>query len=193
MSTGDGGAALARAQLAALFAPGSGDGTGAADAAALQERAAAQGRDHGWAVLPLGLQAAADVRELARLHAAITLQSLRHGRPMAPTLLLSGGPVLRGTAPAGPADLLLAFALALDEHRAVHATAVGPDPAAGAAAAAFMQPDTLARARAAGRDPGRDLLAGAAAALFDGLGELRTGGEAGGGALVHRAILITMD
>jgi hydroxypyruvate reductase len=161
-----------RAFLGELFT-----GAPPADAVAALNLAAARARARAYVVLPLGLQPAADARELASLHAAIALQSVRHGRPLAPTLILSAGPVLRKGAAAGAADFLLALALSLDEHAAMHALACGPAPApavgepADGNTAFLLGPDTVRRAHALGLQPGACLLAGAARAFFAALGD----------------------
>jgi glycerate-2-kinase len=165
------------------------------DAAGALRMAAARAAARGYVVLPLGLQPATDTRELAGLHAAIALQSVRHGRPLAPTVILSAGPVLRAGAPAGAADFLLALALSLDEHAAIHATACGPavtPDSAGAALAGFLAgPDTVPRALAHRLQPGGRLLAGEAPAFFAALGDSYALEPAPGEVL--RAIFIALD
>lgn len=161
--------AAARALLAELLA-----GVPADPGLALQELAQ-RARDRALVVLPLGLQPATDARELASLHAAIALQSVRHGRPMAPTLMVSGGPVLRDGAPAGAADFLLALALSLDEHPLIHAgacEAAPPDAGPADLGRGFWAgPDTTRRSLAAGRPPGPALLKGEAPDLLAALGD----------------------
>jgi hydroxypyruvate reductase len=158
----------ARAFLAGLFADAPPD-----DPQAALALAATRARAQACVVLALGVQPAAEVRELASLHAAIALQSVRHGRPMAPTVLLSAGPVLRGGAAGGAADFVLALALSLDEHPAIHGCACGPPPEPGAAPGGgfLLAPDTVRRALALGTQPGARLQAGEAAALLDELGD----------------------
>ncbi len=179
--------------IAALATMPAADAPGPAGAAARQLEAVAQaGRTQGWAVLPIGLQAGAEATELAQLHAAIALQSLRHGQPMAPTLLLSGGAVLHQGSAAGPAQFLLALALSMDEHRAVHAAAAGWEPASGQNVVAVLRPDTLQRARDRHGHPGQALLAGGGNDLLRDLGDVRPLGPGDGGAGILRAILITL-
>lgn len=163
-----------RATLEALL------GAAPADPAAALRHAADRARDRAFVVLPLGLQAAAEIRELASLHAAIALQSVRHGQPMAPTVLLSAGPVLRDGAPGGAADFLLALALSLDENPLIHAAAC---PLGGASTSNAVQhddllptgfyigPATVRRSIAAGRQPGPQLVQGEAPALVAALGD----------------------
>jgi hydroxypyruvate reductase len=164
-----------RAFLGELFT-----GAPPADPVAALNLAASRARARSYVVLPLGLQPVTDARELASLHAAIALQSVRHGRPLAPTLILSAGPVLRNGAAAGAADFLLALALSLDENAAIHAFACGPAPApapasataepAGSDTAFMLGPDTVRRAHALGLQPGACLLAGDARSFFAALG-----------------------
>jgi hydroxypyruvate reductase len=168
--------------LAGLFA-----GAASLDAMAALSAAAARAQRRAFVVLPLGLQGATDAHELAALHAAIAQQSLRHGRPLAPTVLLSAGPVMRGGAAAGGADFLLALALALDENRAIYAVACGPDPQH----ACLMDPATIARAAALGVAPAAHLRAGTAPAFFAALGD--TFCLAPAPPHVMRAILITQE
>jgi hydroxypyruvate reductase len=178
-----------RATLAALLAGA------AADPAAALQRAADRARDRAFVVLPLGLQPATDARELASLHAAIALQSVRHGRPMAPTVILSAGPVLHAGAAAGAADFLLALALALDENPLIHAGACHagtPAPGGGAPQTGFcIGPATVRRSLAAGLQPGALLAGGKAPALFAALGD--TFAATAGTGCVLRAILIGLE
>ena len=183
-----------RAFLGELFT-----GAPPADPVAALNLAAARARARAYVVLPLGLQPATEARELASLHAAIALQSVRHGRPLAPTLILSGGPVLRDGAAAGAADFLLALALSLDENAAIHAFASGPAPVPASAAAkpadsntAFLLgPDTVRRAHALGLQPGAHLVAGEARAFFAALGDGHSAAPAPDQVL--RAVFISVD
>jgi hydroxypyruvate reductase len=171
-----------RALLAALLA-----GAAAHDAAGALAVAADRARARACVVLTLGLQPAAEARELAALHAAIVQQSLRHGRPMAPTVLLSAGPVFAQGVAAGGAEFLLALGLALDDNRAVYAGACGPAPQG----AFLLGPDTVPRAAAAGLAPAAQLHGGRATALFAALGE--TMAQAPPPAFTLRAVLVTQE
>ena len=163
-----------RATLEALL------GATPADPAAALRQAADRARNRAFVVLPLGLQPATEIRELASLHTAIALQSVRHGQPMAPTVLLSAGPVLRDGAPGGAADFLLALALALDEHPLIDAAACQLDGVSTSNAVHqdglpqpgfYIGPATVRRSIAAGRQPGQLLVQGEAPALFVALGD----------------------
>lgn len=134
-------------------------------------RVAHAARAQGLVVLELGLQPAAEARDLVDVLAAIALQGVRMGRAAVPTLILSAGPVRLRGAPAGAAQFLLALALALDEHPAIHACAMDSTPLAGEPACVRLAPGTLLQSRAAGLDPGKALLAGSAGAFFVQLGE----------------------
>ncbi|MCP6220864.1 glycerate kinase, partial [Klebsiella pneumoniae] len=80
-----------------------------------------------------------------------------------PRVILSGGELTvtrRGDGIGGPnAEYALALALALDGAPRIHAIACDTDGVDGAAevAGALVGPDTLARAAAAGADPGAAL------------------------------------
>jgi len=165
----------------------------AVTAVSVLEAAAGRGRAAGCAVLPLGVQVGGDVRQNANLHAAIAMQSLRHGRVSIPTLLLSGGSLLRAGQATGPADFILEFAAAMDEHRAVYAYALGVDPLTRAPIGVFLAPDTLARARAQNLAPAAALTAGAAQAFFSVLGNVIALPATVAGDVVVRAVLITPD
>ncbi len=99
-----------------------------------------------------------EASELARAHAAIARSVQRHGSPVKPpVVLLSGGEAtvtLRGDGVGGRnQEFALALLLALGE-RGLHVLSAGSDGVDGSspAAGAFLTPDSLARARAAGLD-----------------------------------------
>jgi glycerate 2-kinase len=150
--------------------------SGAALAARLA-RAADRGRDVGLVVLNLGAQAPGEARELASVHAAIALQGVRHGRPDAPTLILSGGPVLLEGRSVGAAPFLLTLALALDAHPAIHGYACGGprDPAHVPGLGVVLAPDTGARARQRQLHAGQMLVSGQALRFFEQLDACRHG------------------
>ena len=156
------------------------------------ERAAARARDLGFVVLPLGLQAPADVNELAKFHAAIALQCVRDGHPMAPTAMISGGPLLAKTGLATHAEFLLALALAFDGHGAIYAYACGPDVTREESTAwgAQIGPDTLVRARQLQVNVGQSLAASNAKSVFKLLGEEEKLPLDAAQASVLRAILV---
>jgi glycerate-2-kinase len=140
------------------------------------DAAAAAARTAGFAVHDLGDRVAGEARDLARAHAeralALAAQGGRH-------VILSGGEATvtlgaASTAPGGPnRECALALALALSGDPRIAALAADTDgiDGAGKAAGAFVLPDTLARARAAGLDAGAMLEAHASGEFFDRLGD----------------------
>jgi len=190
MATRDESALSPRSVLCELFA-----GSAVATTSEALERAAAKARDMGFVVLLLGLQPPSDASELAKFHAAIALQCARHGNPMAPTAMISAGPLLAKTGPATHAEFLLALALALDGHRAIYAYACGPDAMndTSTGLGVHMGPDTLARAQQLRIDvPGR-VNANAARSVFELLGDCEKLPHAPAQASMLRAILITQQ
>ena len=115
--------------------------------------------------LILGDAIEGEAREVARVHAGIATQVVRHGQPVAPPcVLLSGGETtvtVRGDGQGGRnAEFLLGLAVALGERSddclgQVSAIACDTDGIDGTCdnAGAIYLPDTLARARAAGCAP----------------------------------------
>ena len=121
------------------------------------EAAAELARAQGHAVEILGDALEGEARDVAARHAALALAA------KGPRMILSGGELTvtrRGDGIGGPnAEYALALALALDGAPRIHAIACDTDGVDGAAeiAGALVGPDTLARAAAAGADPGRAL------------------------------------
>ena len=147
--------------------------------------AASAARAAGIAPVILGDALEGESRELGIVLAGIARSIRAHGHPVAaPALLLSGGEttVSIGKGPAGRGgrntECLLGLAVALAGEAGIWAVAGDTDGIDGTedAAGAFVAPDTLARARAAGLDP-RAVLAGHDSyGLFDAVGDLiRTG------------------
>jgi len=102
-------------------------------------------------------------RDIALAHAALARSVARHGTPFSrPCLLLSGGETTVSVRPGQThgrggrgSEFLLALALALDGEPGIHALAGDTDGIDGSEdnAGAWITPDTLARARAAGLNP----------------------------------------
>ncbi|MSP66619.1 MAG: glycerate kinase [Alphaproteobacteria bacterium] len=143
------------------------------------EAAAAVAVRAGYVPLILGDAIEGEAREVARVHAGITRQVLRHSQPVAaPCVLLSGGETtvtVRGPGRGGRnTEFLLALAIALGGAPGVHALAADSDgiDGAGAAAGAVIAPDTLARARAAGLDARAHLDGNDSHSFFAALGDL---------------------
>jgi hydroxypyruvate reductase len=131
----------------------------------------------GCRVRVLGDRLEGEAREVAEVQARLALEEAGRLQPGdAPVLLLSGGELTvtrRGNGIGGPnAEFCLALALALDGAGRIHALACDTDGVDGAAevAGALIGPDTLARAQAAGRDPGAALAANDAHSFFGAIG-----------------------
>ena len=121
------------------------------------EAAAAVARAHGVTPVILGDAIEGEAREVAKVHAGIARQVVRHGQPAkAPAVLLSGGETtvtVRGKGRGGRnAEFLLALAVALDGAPGVFALAADTDGVDGTEnnAGALLTPETLAHAAAAG-------------------------------------------
>jgi hydroxypyruvate reductase len=161
------------------------------------EAAAAEARRLGVTPLILGDAIEGEAREVGRVLAGSALSCARHGFPAArPCVLLSGGETtvtVRGAGRGGRnTEFLLGLALALGGAPGVHALAADSDGIDGSEdnAGAFVTPETLARARAAGLDA-RGLLAGNDAwTLFAGLGDLLMTGPTRTNVNDFRAILV---
>ncbi len=147
-------------------------------------RAAEIARDLGLAPLVLGDALEGEAREMGTLMAGIARSVRAHAAPLpAPAVLLSGGEttVTTGRAPGRGGrntEFLLALAVALQGEPGIWACAGDTDGIDGTedAAGAFVAPDTLARARAAGLDARATLAAHDSYTLFAALDDLiRTG------------------
>ncbi len=161
------------------------------------EAAASFARSQGIAPVLLGDDVEGEAREVARTHAGLALEAARGGGP--PCLFLSGGETT--VTVAGPAgrggrntEYLLALALALDGAPGIWALACDTDGIDGdlGAAGAILGPDTLARARAAGRDPAADLARHDSASLFAAVGDLVVTGPTRTNVNDFRAILVEL-
>jgi hydroxypyruvate reductase len=152
----------------------------------------------GCAVRLLGDALEGEARELAadqaRLARAIQAQLSTGDRPL---LLLSGGECTvtrRGDGVGGPnAEFCLALALALDGAPGIAGLACDTDGVDGAAevAGAIITPNTLARARAAGLDPGAALARNDAHGFFAALGDQVITGPTLTNVNDFRAVLVT--
>ncbi|QJD91698.1 glycerate kinase [Duganella dendranthematis] len=128
------------------------------------EAAARVAAQHGVPAHILGDSIEGEAREVGKVMAGIALQTARHGQPFAaPCMLLSGGETtvtVRGTGRGGRnVEFLLSCAIALQGQANVHGLAGDTDGVDGQEeiAGAFITPDTLQRAFAAGLRPADSL------------------------------------
>ena len=159
--------------------------------------AAEAARAAGVTPLILGDALEGEAREVGRVHAGIALAARAHGVPARPpAVLLSGGETtvtVRGTGRGGRnAEFLAGLALGLYGAAGIHALAADTDGIDGSEdnAGAFVAPDTLARARAAGLDVPALLAANDAYGLFATLGDLVVTGPTLTNVNDFRAILV---
>lgn len=143
------------------------------------EAAAEAARAVGVTPVILGDAIEGEAREVAKVHAGIARQVVRHGQPAAaPAVLLSGGETtvtVRGRGRGGRnAEFQLALALALNGLPGVHALAADTDGVDGTEdnAGALVTPDTLQRAKACGADAKRRLAENDGYGFFTALGDL---------------------
>ena len=171
-----------------------------ASAAGALDAAARRARDAGVEPVVLSDCMEGEAREVGRALAGIALHAARRGQPArAPCVLLSGGETTvtvdggAGGRGGRNSEFLLACALALDGHPAVHALACDTDGIDGAsnAAGAIVVPDSLARARALGRDPRADLANHDSGGLFALLGDAVMTGPTRTNVNDFRAVLVT--
>lgn len=128
------------------------------------EAAARVAAQHGVPAHILGDSIEGEAREVGKVMAGVALQTARHGQPFAaPCVLLSGGETtvtVRGTGRGGRnVEFLLSCAIALQGQANVHGLAGDTDGVDGQEeiAGAFITPDTLQRAFAAGLRPADSL------------------------------------
>ena len=141
---------------------------------------AEEARRLGLAPLILGDALEGEARELGRVLGGIALSAATHGEPVGRgAVLLSGGETtVTIDGPAGEGgrgtETLLGLALALNGAPGVWALCCDTDGIDGKsdAAGAIATPDTLARARALGRDPRAALAGHDSTSLFRALGDL---------------------
>ena len=141
------------------------------------DAAARLARSEGWDVHVLSDAMQGEARDLALAHAAIAQQVQRRGEPFrTPCVILSGGEAtvtVRGGGRGGRnTEFALALALALQGQRGIHALSAGTDglDGNGAAAGAWIGPDTLARAHAKGLDGLRSMQDNDSFSFFDAIG-----------------------
>jgi hydroxypyruvate reductase len=148
------------------------------------EAAAKCAREAGVTPIILGDAIEGEAREIGRQHGALALRQAQEAQR--PFVFLSGGETSvtmrapdNATSRGGRnSEYLLALALALEGAPGVYALAADTDGIDGMSehAGATIAPDTLARALAAGLDPGAMLELNNSGALFEALGDCVTTG-----------------
>jgi len=168
-----------------------------ASAARSLEAAAAKAAEAGLAAAILSDAMEGEAREVGRVQAAIAREVALRDRPFArPVVLLSGGETtvtLKGGGKGGRnSEFLLAFALGIAGLDGVAALAADTDGIDGSEsnAGAFADGGSVARLRAAGRDPAALLGDNDAWTAFDALGDLFAPGPTGTNVNDFRAILL---
>lgn len=161
------------------------------------EAAAAVVREAGLPAFILGDSIEGEARDVGKVMAGIALQVRRHGQPVAaPCVLLSGGETtvtVRGHGRGGRnVEFLLSLAVALDGAPGIHAVAGDTDGVDGLEeiAGAFVAPDTLARAWAAGIRPRDRLDDNDGHGFFEALGDALVTGPTLTNVNDFRAVLI---
>jgi hydroxypyruvate reductase len=141
------------------------------------QAAAREARARGWAAHILSDSMEGEARDLALAHAAIARQVQRRGQPFAaPCVVLSGGEATVTVSGRGRGgrntEFALSLALALQGQAGIHAISAGTDglDGTGKAAGAWIAPDTLARAHAAGLDPVGSLRNNDSFSFFEAIG-----------------------
>jgi len=138
-----------------------------------------------------------EARDVARVHAALALQTAKTGFPHdAPVVLLSGGETtvtLRHKGRGGRnSEFQLALALAVEGHDGIHALAADTDGIDGSEdnAGAFVDGSTATQMRSAKVDPQHHLHGNDAYSAFAAIGDLFVTGPTGTNVNDFRAILI---
>lgn len=154
-------------------------------------------RRAGYEIVSLGPDVVGEARDVAAEHARMALELKQAGRR---AMILSGGELtvtIRGEGSGGPnQEYALALALALDGASGIAALAADTDGADGGRgdpsdpAGAFIDSNTLARARAAGLDPTSHLAGNDSTPFFRELGDLLETGPTLTNANDLRAIVV---
>ena len=145
----------------------------------------------------LGDSIEGEARDVGKVMAGIARQVVTHGQPCAPPcVLLSGGETtvtVRGAGRGGRnVEFLLALGIALDGQPGVYAIAGDTDGVDGSedVAGAMVTPDTLARARVQGINPGISLANNDGHGFFESLGDAVVTGPTRTNVNDFRAIVI---
>jgi hydroxypyruvate reductase len=163
------------------------------------EAAAARARAAGIGAHVLSDEIEGESREVGKVHAALARAVRRRGEPFGrPCVILSGGETTvtvraRGGRGGRATEFLLGCAIALQGEPGVHVLAADTDGIDGIEdnAGAFVTPDTLARAAAAGLKPAEMLDRHDAYRFFGGLGDLVVTGPTFTNVNDFRALLVT--
>jgi hydroxypyruvate reductase len=161
------------------------------------EAAAAVAGEAGIVPMILGDSIEGEARDVGKVMAGIARQVITHGQPCAaPCVLLSGGETtvtVRGAGRGGRnVEFLLALGIALDGQSGVYAIAGDTDGVDGTedVAGAILTPDTLARARGLGLNPGTSLANNDGHGFFESLGDAVVTGPTLTNVNDFRAVLI---
>ncbi|MBZ0162105.1 MAG: glycerate kinase [Notoacmeibacter sp.] len=161
------------------------------------DAAALKAREQGVAAHILSDAVEGEAREAAKVHAAIAREVALRGRPFArPCVILSGGETtvtVRGNGKGGRnSEFQLALAMGIDGLEGIDALAADTDGIDGSEdnAGAFCDGGTIARLRAAGRDPQALLADNDAWSAFEVSGGLFVPGPTGTNVNDFRAILV---
>jgi hydroxypyruvate reductase len=160
------------------------------------EAAAAVAQAAGVMPVILGDAIEGEALEVAGAQAAAARRAATNGQPPLPVVLLSGGETtvtVRGNGRGGRnAEYLLALALALDGHPGITALAADTDGIDGTEdnAGAYVTPDTVRRAAAAGVDPAARLADNDGYTVFEAIGDLLVIGPTLTNVNDFRAILV---
>lgn len=164
------------------------------------EAAAAVARRAGLPVHVLGDSIEGEARDVGKVIAGLALQVARCGQPFTPPcVLLSGGETtvtVRGEGRGGRnVEFLLSLGIALDGRPGIHALAGDTDGVDGVEeiAGAYLAPDTLERAWAAGVNPKDSLAANDGHGFFQRLGDSIVTGPTMTNVNDFRAVLVTED
>jgi glycerate 2-kinase len=159
--------------------------------------AAASFKSRGITPMILGDSVTGESREVAKVYAAFARQIRQHGHPLRPPVaLISGGETtvtIRGSGRGGRcSEFLLSLAVELDGLGGVHALACDTDGIDGSEdnAGALLDPDSLARAAAAGLDGKRLLADNDGYGFFSALGDLVVTGPTRTNVNDYRVILV---
>lgn len=168
-----------------------------ASAARSLEAAASVAEDAGYNVAILSDAIEGESKEIAKMHGAMAIETVRKDRPVkTPALILSGGETtvtMSGTGRGGRnSEFLLSFALSIEGVEDIYALAADTDGIDGSEdnAGAFADGTSAARMREDGLDPNEALDLHDSYGAFQAIGDLYEPGPTGTNVNDFRAILI---